>query len=365
MISPNSLTGFSQIKEGLRKKSLVLVTGAAGFIGSHLCEALVAKGYRVIGVDNLSMGKLENLASLLKSSGQRSRRRFERSFGSRHGWDFQFYKLDILSFRRLAEVSRKVEAIVHLAAYKIPRYGNAIDTLRINNRGTTNVLEIARKLRCKVLVASTSDVYGKNPSVPYTENHDLLIGPSTVSRWSYAVSKIFDEHLSLAYQESYGFPVVLMRFFGAYGPRHHLSWWGGAQAVFIEAILRAGAERKDAVIPIHGDGRQTRTFTYVSDTVAGIMAALERPGTNGEIINIGSDREISILELARLIKKLAHTPGQLKFEFIPYNKLYKGYEDASRRVPDLTKAQRLLGFCPRTSLEEGLQKTIEWQRKIP
>jgi UDP-glucose 4-epimerase len=185
-----------------------------------------------------------------------------------------------------------------------------------------------------------------------------VIGPSTVARWSYAVSKLFDEHLAFAYQESYGLPVAVLRFFGSYGPRHHLSWWGGPQSVFIDAVLN------DEEIPIHGDGLQTRSFTYVSDTVAGIYAAAIKPEANGEIFNIGSTHEITILDLARLIKRLCNTPGDLKLKFVPYESFTGSkYEDVRRRVPDTARCEKILGVRAVVGVEEGLHRTIEWQRR--
>ncbi|NTU78933.1 MAG: SDR family NAD(P)-dependent oxidoreductase [Chloroflexales bacterium] len=319
----------------------IAVTGAAGFIGSHLCDALIEQGYHVVAIDNLSMGSLENLQSLTGH---------ER---------FHFTKADVRDAETMRSLCGQAQAIVHLAAYKIPRYGNALDTLLINQQGAKNMLDVARETGCKVVLASTSDVYGKSPQLPFQEDGDLVIGPSTIRRWSYAVSKLYDEHLCLAYQEAYKFPVTVLRFFGSYGPRHHLSWWGGPQSVFISRILR------DEEIEIHGDGTQTRSFTYVSDTVSGIVAAVESPEANGEILNLGSTFEISILKLAHLIKELTGTPGSLKLKLVPYNSISEGkYEDVMRRIPNIAKAHRLLGFTPQVGLEEGLLRTIAWQRSV-
>ena len=302
-------------------RAKIVITGAAGFIGSHLCDALLGREYSVVGIDNLSMGSIQNI---------------------KHNLDnprFSFVKADVRNFVKLLHICANADVIVHLAAYKIPRYGNALETLMINHEGAKNVLEIAKDLKCKVVLASTSDVYGKNPQLPFHEDGDLVIGPSNIKRWSYAVSKLFDEHLSLAYQEAYGFPVVILRFFGSYGPRHHLSWWGGPQSVFITQILN------NEEVEIHGDGSQTRSFTYISDTVNGIVAAIEKQEANGEIINVGSTHEISILELAFLIKRLANTPEAIKLKLVPYSSFSGGkYEDVMRRIPDISKAQKLLGF---------------------
>jgi UDP-glucose 4-epimerase len=319
-----------------------LVTGVAGFLGSNLLERLLEQRWQVVGVDNLSMGRMENIGELADH---------ER---------FTFVKADVTDPRTFGDLEPDFDCIVHLAAFKIPRYGKAIDTLKINYLGTENVLEFARRGKTKCVLASTSDVYGRNPKIPFSEEStDSVIGSSKSARWAYAVSKLMDEQLAFAYQDAYGFPVTLLRFFGSYGPRQHLTWWGGPQSVFIDAVLN------DKVIPIHGDGKQTRSFTYVSDTVDGIYEAIVRPQANGEVLNIGSQEEITILELAHKIKRLSKTPGEIKIEFIPYESFAGGrYEDVMRRVPDTRLSQRILGVQARVSADEGLAKTIEWQRRV-
>jgi UDP-glucose 4-epimerase len=319
----------------------VVVTGVAGFLGSHLLDRLIADGHRVVGIDNLSMGTMENMLAHLGNPA------------------FRFLQRDVTDPSAFEEIEDDVDCIVHLAAFKIPRYGNALETLRINAKGCENVLEFARRWRCKCVLASTSDVYGRNPKLPFSEDDDSVIGSSKVARWSYAVSKLFDEHMAFAYQDTYGIPVTALRFFGSYGPRQHLSWWGGPQAVFIDAILN------DQEIPIHGDGLQTRSFTFVTDTVAGIYAAIIEPAANGEILNVGSTHEITILELARTIKRLINSDRELKIKFIPYESFTAGkYEDVRRRVPDVSKSQRILGVTAEVGLEEGLARTIEWQSAV-
>lgn len=318
-----------------------LVTGAAGFLGSNLTDLMLAQGHRVIAYDNLSFGRRENVA--------------EHADNPR----FELHVKDVTRPETFAEVAADIDCIVHLAAFKIPRYGKTIDTLKINYAGTENVLELGRRLNCKCVLASTSDVYGRNPTLPFSEERsDCVIGSSKSPRWAYAVSKLFDEHLGFAYSEAYGFPVVNLRFFGSYGPKQHLSWWAGPQAVFIECVLDGKP------IPIHGDGQQTRSFTFVSDTVAGIYQAALRDAANGEMINIGSTYEVTILELARRIKALSGTPGEFQAEYIPYESFTgKKYEDVRRRVPDTSLCERLLGVRAQVGLDEGLQRTIEWQRK--
>ena len=320
----------------------ILVTGVAGFLGSNLLDKLLAVGHEVVGIDNLSMGKLDNIAKHLNND------------------KYQFLQEDVTSLETFDMLNGEIDYIVHLAAFKIPRYGKAIDTLKINSAGTQNVLEFARRQNCKCVIASTSDVYGRNPELPFNEEHtDSVIGPSKSRRWAYAVSKLFDEHIALAYQESYGFPVTVLRFFGSYGPKQHLSWWGGPQGVFIDSVLN------DKPMPIHGDGLQTRSFNYVSDTVEGIYAAIVKPEANGEIINIGSTQEITILDLAKTIKRLSNTPGELKVEFISYESFTgQRYDDVLRRVPDLRRCEEILGVKAKVSLEQGLLRTIEWQRSV-
>jgi len=319
----------------------VLITGVSGFLGSNLLERLLQKNYKVIGIDNLCMGHRSNMDKSIDNP------------------NFTFIEKDAMHPETFTDIKDDVDVCVHLAAFKIPRYGNAIDTLKVNYVCTENALEFSRERQIKCVLASTSDVYGRNPAVPFSELHtDHVIGNSKAPRWSYAVSKLFDEHLALAYQDSYGFPVTLLRFFGSYGPGQHLSWWGGPPPVFINAVLN------DVTIPIHGDGQQTRSFTFVSDTVDGIAAAIDRDEANGEILNIGHDEEITILELAHRVKTACDTPGELNHELVPYESFSgKAYEDVMRRVPDTTHSQKILGVRAHVGIDEGLKRTVEWQKK--
>jgi UDP-glucose 4-epimerase len=319
----------------------VLVTGVSGFLGSNLLGELLARGHEVVGIDNLSMGKLANIAPYLNNPA------------------FRFLQRDVTLPETFADLDRDIDCVVHLAAFKIPRYGKAIDTLRINYRGTENALEFAVQNGCKSVLASTSDVYGRNPKLPFAETDDCVIGSSKVPRWAYAVSKLFDEHMGLAYQDSYGIPVTCLRFFGSYGPNQPLSWWGGPPPVFIDAALQ-GQE-----LPVHGDGLQTRSFTYVSDTVAGIYAAIVNPEANGEILNIGSTQEVSILALAETIYRLVHPGTKPRIKMVPYESFTgKQYDDVRRRVPDVTRCAQILGVQAKVSLEDGLARTIAWQRGV-
>lgn len=325
-----------------RPSGRFLVTGVAGFLGSNLLERMLRDGHEVVGIDNLSMGSLDNIAEFESNP------------------KFRFLQRDVIHAATFADLEGPFDAIVHLAAFKIPRYGKAIDTLKINYQGTEQALEFARRLNIKAVLASTSDIYGRNPQLPFSEEGtDSVIGSSKSPRWAYAVSKLFDEHLGLAYADAYGFPVTVLRFFGSYGPKQNCTWWGGPQSVFIDCVLT------DKPIPIHGDGMQTRSFTYVSDTVEGIYQATIRPQANGEIINIGNNEEITILELAKRIKRLSGTPGELNIQFTPYESFSgKKYEDVMRRVPDIKLCEKLLGVRAQVDVDVGLARTIEWQRGV-
>jgi UDP-glucose 4-epimerase len=318
----------------------VLVTGAAGFIGSHLVEAMIRRGYEVIGLDNLSYGRVENLSSVSGASG------------------FQWVQGDVRNLDLLMEVSQRVDAIFHLAAFKIPRYGNGLDTLNVNLKGTENVLKVSETRGCRVIFTSTSDVYGKNPHLPYTEKNAFYMGSPQVRRWSYGISKIIGEHLCFLYSLERGVPITILRYFGSYGPRQNLTWWGGPQSIFIECAL------ENRPMTIHGDGLQTRSFTYIEDTVDGTVRALESKEAPGKVINIGNDEEITILDLGNKIWKLIRGSAPPRIQFIPYHDFPGRYEDVRRRVPDLRLAREVLGYSPRISLDEGLSRTIEWQRQV-
>jgi UDP-glucose 4-epimerase len=313
----------------------VMVTGVAGFIGSNLTAELLRRGSDVCGLDDLSHGSVLNIAPFAGNS------------------RFTLIQGDIRDEHAVVRASRGCDAIVHLAAHKIPRYSDAYDTLMVNTLGSDVVARVAARRRAKLVAASTSDVYGKNPNVPFSEENDSVIGGPDVKRWAYAISKMFEEQLLFACHERFGIDVVLLRFFGGYGPNQNRSWWGGPQAVFIENAL------DDEALPIHGDGLQTRSFTFVSDHVDGIIAVLESDHAN-LVVNLGSTQEVTIRELAELVWRLVNGDRKPRLDFVPYANFGK-YEDVQRRVPDLTRARALFGFEPKVDLETGLRRTIEWQ----
>jgi len=317
----------------------VVITGAAGFVGSNLSRRLLLEGHAVTGLDDFSYGNPGNLESL------------------RTGSRFTFLERDITAAGALDRVGGDV--LVHLASHKIPRYGNAHVTLQQNSRMTGAVIAKCREDSCKLVFASTSDVYGKNPAVPYGEESDSVLGPVTVPRWSYAVSKLHSEHAIRAAGLDAGFPCAIARLFGSYGPHHHLSWWGGPQSEFISRSL------KKEKLPVHGDGNQTRSFIYIDDLVDGLVRIIESERSDNEIFNLSSDpgTEIAIADLARMVWKLVNGDGEAPLEFVPYE-TFGRYEDVPRRTGDASKARKLLGFDPKTGLEEGLKRTIAWQRGV-
>ncbi len=312
----------------------ILLAGGAGFVGSHLADALLNKGYEVLVIDNLEKGSIINI---------------QHNIG-KHG--FKFIKSDIME---ITELKEKPDVIVNLIASKIPRYSSGYITLTKNIEVERHLLELSRKYNSRHILISTSDVYGKSTDFPLREDGDLVLGPSTSRRWCYAVSKIYNEHLSLSYMDEFGVYVTILRYFGIYGPRQHLNWWGGPVGVFIDALYNGNK------VEIHGTGKQKRSFIYIDDVVKATVKVIESSNLNGEIINIGTEEEISILELARKIALLMDK--QAEFKFVPYENFSKNYEDPQRRVGDIKKAQKFLGFKPEITLEEGLKKTIKWYKE--
>lgn len=315
------------------------ITGAAGFIGSNLAERLLAEGVEVVGVDDMSMGHLRNLAGMLEDP------------------SFTFHEFDCRDAAKLREAFADCDAIAHMAAMKIPRYGGALETLAINVDGSHAALDLGLETGAHVVLASTSDVYGM-AEPPFAEDDPIVLGPPTSRRWSYAASKYFDEHLALRMVEERDLKCTILRFFNAYGIRNHPTWWGGPLSVFFEDLLDGGT------MELHGDGSQTRSFTYVSDTVDGVVRSLARPETSGEVINIGNDQPIAIVDLARKVQDAMGIEGPLRARTVELADIGGNYQDVRHRVPDLSKAKRLLGFEPRVSLEDGLALTLAWHRML-
>ena len=314
----------------------VLVTGGAGFIGSHLVDALMAQGHQVTVLDNLSVGKVANIAHHLRS---------ER---------FRFINDSILNTATLEQLVRQADLIFHLAAVVGVKYvvEDPLNAIIVNVRGTENVLELAFKYWVRTVIASSSEVHGKSTDVPLREDGDRLLGPTTVPRWSYSDAKAIDEYFALAYARK-GLPVTVVRYFNAYGPRLDPRGYGSVVARFFTQALRGEP------LTVYGDGQQTRSFTYVADTVRGTILAGTVPEAAGQIFNIGSDREVTIAELARRI--LALTGSSSEIVYVPYTAAYgPDFEETRRRVPDVRRAREILGFEAEVPLEEGLRRTLEW-----
>jgi len=314
----------------------VLITGVAGMIGSHLLDRLLGREYTVTGIDNLTFGRVANI---------------EHNVGHPR---FTFYPVDILDFDTLKILAKDADTIVHLASVKkIAEKDSSMATLKVNAKGTENVFEAARMWGKKVIYASTSDVYGMSPDLPFSEEGDLLLGPSMVKRWSYAVAKLYGEQLAFGYHADCGLRVIVLRYFGGFSPRSSFAWSGGHIPIFIRAIL------DDQEVPIHGDGTQTRSMTYVDDLIDGTVAAMETECAVGEIINLGSQEEMSVIEAARLIHRIAATGKELKLRFIPLREIFGSYKDIMRRVPDLRKAEAILGYRPKHTMEQAIRMTID------
>lgn len=318
----------------------ILITGGAGFIGSHIADALVERN-EVVVLDNLSTGRMKNIEHNLGRNG------------------FKFIKGDVRDIEIVRKAAGGCGIIIHEAAVVgVKHYiEDPLKVLLVNSIGTENVLEVARRNDARVVFASTSEVYGRSEKLPLSEEGERVLGSTKIDRWCYSTSKAFDEHLCFGYYKKYGLPVVILRYFNSYGPRADGSDYSTVIPIFINRVLRNKPPQ------VHGDGKQTRCFTYISDTVEGTLLAAEKKNAVGEIINIGTDVETPIVELAK--KVIGIVGKNLKPEFIPYERFYgKSYEDIRRRVPDTRKAKRLLSWKPKVGLEEGLRMTVAWYERV-
>lgn len=317
----------------------ILVTGGAGYIGSHLVDALLSGGHDVTVVDDLSTGRIANIQHLLG-----------------HG-RFTFVHDTILHEELMDQLVAGADQVYHLAAVVGVKHviDDPLRGIRTNIAGTELVLDKAHKYWKRTVVASSSEVYGKNPNLPWSEEDDCLLGPTTVSRWSYALSKAVDEHCALAHAQD-GFPVSIVRYFNSYGPRLDPNGYGSVVARLIGQAL-AGRP-----ITVFGDGLQTRCFTYVADTVRGTLLAGTVPEATGKVFNIGGNGEITIAALAELIRTL--TGSDSAIVNVPLEDVFgEQFEETRRRVPDIRRAAEILGFRAETPLEAGLQATIAWFRQ--
>ena len=319
----------------------VLITGGAGFIGSHLAERLLARGDEVRAVDDLSTGSTENIQHLKAVPG------------------FRCFVDTITNHQLMAELVEEADIIYHLAAAVGVRLivESPTRAMETNIRGTEVVLELAAKKKKRILITSTSEVYGKRNHVPFREEDDLVLGPPEKGRWSYACSKLIDEFLAIAYWKEKNVPTVIARLFNIVGPRQT-----GRYGMVIPSLVKQALCGKD--MTVYGDGSQSRCFTHVNDAVGALIALAESPEANGEVFNIGSSEEISILDLAHKIKAI--TASESRIVLIPYDKAYKdGFEDMMRRVPDLNKIGDAIGYRPSMNLDEILLSTITYHVEEP
>lgn len=317
----------------------ILITGGAGFIGSHLAERYLNRGDTVYIIDDLSTGSIENIQHI------------------KHHPRFTYY-IDTIDNRQLtAELVDTCDIIYHLAAAVGVRLivESPVRTIETNIRGTDIILSLAAKKRKRVLITSTSEVYGKRDRVPFNEDDDLVMGPTSKGRWSYACSKAIDEFLAIAYWKERLVPTVIARLFNTVGPRQT-----GRYGMVIPNFVRQALKGQD--ITVFGDGSQSRCFTHVSDAVGALIGLAENPQALGEVYNIGSDEEVSILALAERIKHL--TGSNSRIVLVPYDQAYEeGFEDMMRRVPDTSKIRNLIGYVPTFTLDETLRSVIEYQQE--
>ena len=311
-----------------------LITGGAGFIGSHLTDALLARGDHVVALDNLSTGRLSNLDA-----------------AGRHP-NFRFVQGSVLDELIVDELAHQCEVIVHLAAAVGVQLivDQPLKSLTTNIRGSEIVIEAAHRYRRKIVVASTSEIYGKNPSDALSETSDRILGSPKVARWAYSTSKAVDEVLAYAYHKERGLPTIVVRLFNTVGPRQ-----SPAYGMVIPRLIHQALANEP--LTVFGDGTQTRCFGHVTDIVDGMLRLIDHPDAIGDVFNIGAQGEISIADLAK--KVLAHTGSSSTIDLIPYDKAYEaGFEDMSRRVPDTTKLTELTGWTPTRTLDDILVETV-------
>ncbi len=313
----------------------VLLTGGSGFIGSHLAERLIKRGDKVTSIDNLSTGKLENIQHLIDNP------------------SFSHHTSDLLSEEGrilLEKEMENVDLVFHLAAavgvFNVVKF--PAETIKNNIEITEYLLNLAKEKMTKIVIFSTSEVYGKSKKFPFNEDDDIVLGPSKNARWSYAASKLVDEFLGLAFHNQHGLPVIIVRLFNTVGPRQ-VGHYGMVIPRFVEQAMT------NSPITVFGDGKQSRCFCNVEDTIEALVRLTEKEECIGEVFNIGSSNEISIEELANLVKKITNSSSEI--EFIPYQEAYSdGFEDMKRRIPDTKKIEQFTGWKSTVSLEETIKR---------
>lgn len=316
-----------------------LVTGGAGFIGSHLCERLLDQGHHVHALDNLSTGRLQNIEHL-----------------SDHP-RFEFTVDSILNPFVMERLIQEADMIFHLAAAVGVKLiiDEPVSTMETNLEGTRTVLKLASRHGKKVLITSTSEVYGKNNKLPFREDDDCSYGPTTIGRWSYAYSKALDEFMALAYHQESGLPVVVTRLFNTVGPRQT-----GRYGMVIPRFIRQALSGEP--LTVYGNGKQSRSFTYVGDAVKALVDLSESEAADGQIFNVGNDERVTIEQLAQKVKLMVGSNS--KIEYIPYEKAYSSnYEDMMHRMPSLKKIGETIGYRPTMNLDSILRTVIDHMRR--
>lgn len=316
----------------------MLITGGAGFIGSHLAEVLLDRGDEVYVIDDLSTGSIENIAHLKDHPG------------------FHYTIDTIKNVPALAELIDRCDVVFHLAAAVGVKLivESPVNTIETNIYGTEVVLQLANKKGKKVMIASTSEVYGKSEAIPFREDDDMVLGATTKGRWSYACSKAIDEFLGLAYYKERKLPVVVVRLFNTVGPRQT-----GRYGMVIPTLVQQALAGDP--LTVFGDGTQTRSFTYVRDVTGALCTLADHPGAEGEVFNVGNDSAISIENLARLVKD--RTGSASEIVYVPYDVAYQqGFEDMRRRVPDIGKIRALIGFEPSLGIEGIVDSVIDYYK---
>ena len=316
-----------------------LITGGAGFIGSHLSEQLLEQGHEVLILDNLSTGSIDNIRHLKGRSG------------------FEYFIDTVDNEPLLAELIDRSDVVFHFAAAVGVKLivEQPVHTIETNVHGTEIVLKHANKKKKLVVIASTSEVYGKSDDVPFREDSDLVMGPTPKHRWAYACSKAIDEFLALAYWKERKLPVIIVRFFNTVGPRQT-----GQYGMVIPNFVRQALAGEP--ITVFGDGKQSRAFTHVSDVVGALLKLVNEPKAIGQVINIGNTEEITIEQLAERVRELSGSKSTIKY--VPYDQAYEsGFEDMPRRVPDLSRVSGLIGYAPTLSLDDILNQVIDYFRK--
>jgi UDP-glucose 4-epimerase len=319
----------------------VLITGGAGFIGSHLADAYLERGDEVFVIDDLSTGSIENIQHL------KNHPRFNYTIENLHNQPVS------------AELVDRCDVVFHLAAAVGVKLivESPVRTIETNVRGTEIILDLANKKKKKVLIASTSEVYGLSTDVPFREDGNLVMGATTKGRWSYACSKAIDEFLALAYWREKKLPTIVVRLFNTVGPRQ-TGQYGMVIPTFVKQALSGQP------LTVYGDGKQSRCFGYVGDVIGALIGLMDHPDAVGQVFNIGSSQEITILELAERVRELTRSNSEIVF--VPYDEAYEeGFEDMPRRVPDTSKVRDLVGFAPRMDLDGILKSVIDFYSSRP